>query len=234
MIYIDGSSLGLEMSSTSSDSTGFLKCNNFSNLTLMQPVWAGGLTGLGFYNKDFELISYITNRSGETNTSYETTIEVPENAYYFRTTYWNKGTIEEHNLPEFYVIAETLAENINELYSRVRATSLGGSYTVSFTAEKIIVTNVATNGSITFDLIGSDTLSGNFTDNEVLKGGKLIRKVEDEFKVMNVTFDLMSDSAPLQIYTHTTYKVDTEIENDGIEGICSGDMGFFKRWECFC
>ena len=46
---------------------------------------------------------------------------------------------------------------------------------------------------------------------------------------MNVTFDLMSDSAPLQIYTHTTYKVDTEIENDGIEGICSGDMGFFKR-----
>ena len=169
--YIDevGYGLGVELPSLSSESTGFLKCNNFSKLTLMQPVWTNGVAGLGFYNQDFELISYIRNKSGETNTAYETTIEVPEDAYYFRTTYWNNGTIEAHNLPEFYVVAGTLAENINELYSRVRTTSLGGSYIVSFTAEKIIVTNVATNGSITFDLIGSDTLSGNFTDNEVLK-----------------------------------------------------------------
>ena len=39
-----------------------------------------------------------------------------------------RKAIEEHNLPEFYVVAGTLAENINELYSKVKNTPSGDTY----------------------------------------------------------------------------------------------------------
>lgn len=221
--------------SDSQDSTGFLNCRNFSTLTLIQPIWESARSsGIGFFDKNFNFISARNNTSdGVGFSSEEVTVEVPENAHYFRTTYWNEATCLEHDLPDFYVIAGTISDNINEIYDRLRTSGLSEDFSVTFTPEQVIVINTKTQGSLIFNLVGTDTVTGNFSENTLHKGGKLIRKIEDGNRIMHVTFDLTDSSTALQIYTYSIYKKDSVIENDGIFATSSGDMGFIKDVNMF-
>ena len=67
--------------------TDFIPCHGAGRLTYTKVVGTFG-AGLAFYDQDKALISYVDSISGS-NGMTEVTIDIPDNAYYFRASGWN-------------------------------------------------------------------------------------------------------------------------------------------------
>jgi pimeloyl-ACP methyl ester carboxylesterase len=70
--------------------TSFLNCNGAKTVTMMVPVLTTSPTnGIAFYDSEKTYISGVARPQGGVNGAEERTYEVPENAVYFRSSYWN-------------------------------------------------------------------------------------------------------------------------------------------------
>lgn len=117
--YVNGSVYEYENTSV----TDFLPCSGYGTLHLLMTVSNTSMswTGMAFYDKDKNFISglmrpTVSDGLNEDNRGVTfVDIEVPENAVYFRTTYFNSTIVSESSFPNFSYTYNFLANNLNKI-----------------------------------------------------------------------------------------------------------------------
>lgn len=103
--------------------TDFLPCSGYGTLHLLMTAGATSKVqyGMAFYDKDKNFISglirpTVSDGLNEDNRGVMfVDIEVPENAVYFRTTYFNNTIVSESSFPSFSYTYNFLANNLNKI-----------------------------------------------------------------------------------------------------------------------
>ncbi|MCQ2414283.1 MAG: hypothetical protein MJ082_05785 [Clostridia bacterium] len=94
---------GTAVSSDKFGCTGFMDCRGAEKLTVTLPQTTAEKPshGLAFYNAEKRLLLFIPSPTGAETATVEREITVPENAAYFKATYFNYSERKSHNYGEF-------------------------------------------------------------------------------------------------------------------------------------
>lgn len=99
--------------------SGYITCKGFSFVTLNTPVLADNSNnfGLCFYDKYKNAISGVVHTTGNDNGVTEKTIEIPSDAYFFRTNIFTSEEYGEFQYQLGHYSTKELNDKIKEIYT---------------------------------------------------------------------------------------------------------------------
>ena len=121
--YAVNATMGAASQNANTSVTDFLPCSGYGTLHLLMTSGASSDVeyGMAFFNKDKKFINGLIRPTAieglnENNrgTMY-VDIEVPEDAVYFRATYWNSTIVSENGFPTFSYTYNSLANNLSKI-----------------------------------------------------------------------------------------------------------------------
>ena len=121
--YAVNATMGAVSANANTSVTDFLPCKGYGTLHLLMPsgVSSDVEYGMAFFDKDRKFINglirpTVTGGLDENNRgTIFVDIEVPENAVYFRTSYWNSTIVKDSDFPDFSYTYNFLADNLNKI-----------------------------------------------------------------------------------------------------------------------